>query len=100
MHILSPQPCVLADAVKEANAIINPGYEVEVLVDAIGPGSFRAKVKAVYKGLQNLFSSANLKSIVLGVVASYIYQVTISPDTKIQVNVDSNHVVIEQGIKR
>ncbi len=87
----------LADAVKEANIIINPGYEVEVLVDAIGPGSFRARIKAVYKGLQNLFSGADLRAIVLGVVASYVYQITLAPDIKIQVNVGEKQVVVEQG---
>lgn len=87
----------LADAVKEANIIINPGYEVEVLVDAIGPGSFRARIKAIYKGLQNLFSGADLRAIVLGVVASYVYQITLAPDIKIQVNVGEKQVVVEQG---
>lgn len=87
----------LADAVKEANIIINPGYEIEVLVDAIGPGSFRARIKAVYKGLQNLFSGSDLKAIVLGVVASYVYQITLAPDIIVQVNVGEKQVVVEQG---
>lgn len=87
----------LADAVKEANIIINPGYEIEVLVDVIGPGSFRARIKAIYRGLQNLFSGSDLKAIVLGVVASYVYQITLAPDIKIQINVGEKQVVIEQG---
>lgn len=87
----------LADAVKEANTIINPGYEVEVVVEAIGPGSFRAKVRTIYKGLENLFSTENLKAIVIGVVSAYVYQVTLAPDAKINVVVDEKHVIIEQG---
>lgn len=51
----------LADAIKEANSIINPGYEVEVVVEAIGPGSFRATIKTLAKGLDNLFTKENIK---------------------------------------
>ena len=35
----------LADAVREANATVNPGYRVEVVVEALSPGSFKATVK-------------------------------------------------------
>ncbi len=90
----------LADAVKEANTIVNPGYEVEVVVEAIGPGSFRAKVRTIYKGLENLFSKENLKAIAIGVVSAYVYQVTLAPDVKINVVVDDEHVIIEQGNQR
>jgi len=75
----------IADAIKEANAVINPGYEVEVLVEAFGEGSFRAKVKTAYKGLKNLFNSNKLESIAIGVLASFIYQHTLAPDTDVKV---------------
>jgi hypothetical protein len=44
----------LADAAKAANAQLNPGYEVEIVVEALGPGSFRAKIRAFYKKNRNL----------------------------------------------
>src|SRR5690554_1179817 len=40
----------IADAVKAANDVLNPGYDVEVLVEAFGEGSFRAKITTVFKG--------------------------------------------------
>jgi len=89
----------IADAIKEANAVINPGYEVEVLVEAFGEGSFRAKVKTAYKGLKNLFNSNKLESIAIGVLASFIYQHTLAPDTDVKVIVDETQVIIEQGDK-
>lgn len=55
----------LADAAKAANSTINPGYEIEVLVETLGGGSFRAKVRTIYRGAGNLFSPQDLKTIVL-----------------------------------
>ncbi|MEQ8407307.1 MAG: hypothetical protein RJS98_13765 [Rhodospirillaceae bacterium] len=89
----------LADAIKEANSIINPGYEVEVLVEAFGEGSFRAKVKTLYKGLNNLFNANRLEAIAIGIITSFIYQHTLAPDTDVKVTVDDTQVIIEQGDK-
>jgi len=64
----------VADAVKSANSLINPGYDVEVVVEAFGEGSFKVRVKTIFHGAQNLFSKENLKAIVLSVIAAYIYE--------------------------
>lgn len=90
----------LADAIKSANSIVNPGYEIEVVVEAIGPGSFRAKIKTVYSKLNNLWSSENLKPIVLGVIASFVYQHTLAPDNQVNVIVNDDSVIIEQNEKK
>jgi hypothetical protein len=45
----------VADAAKAANAAINPGYEIEVVVEALGPGSFKATVRTIYHEAGNLF---------------------------------------------
>lgn len=90
----------LADAIKEANSIINPGYEVEVLVEAFGEGSFRAKVKTAYKGLQNLFNSNRLEAIAIGIITSFIYQHTLAPDSDVKVIVNDTQVIIQQGDKQ
>ncbi|GGW96048.1 hypothetical protein [Alteromonas halophila] len=90
----------LADAIKEANSIINPGYEVEVLVEAFGEGSFRAKVKTVYKGLKNLFNSNRLEAIAIGIITSFIYQHTLAPDTDVKIIIDDSQVIIQQGDKQ
>ena len=90
----------IADAVKEANAVINPGYDVEVLVEAFGEGSFRAKVKTTYKAAGNIFSKNDLLAIALAVLASFIYEHTLSPDSDVTINVNSEEVIIEQGDKK
>lgn len=87
----------IADAVKEANNVLNPGYDVEVLVEAFGEGSFRAKIKTVFKGSGNIFSKDALKAVALSVLANFIYQHTLAPDSQVVVNVSDESVVIEQG---
>ncbi|MEW8071589.1 MAG: hypothetical protein AB2540_17950 [Candidatus Thiodiazotropha endolucinida] len=87
----------IADAVKSANSLINPGYNVEVVVEAFGTGSFKVKVKTLYEGAKNLFTADNLKQIALGVIAAYVYQHTLAPDVEVNVVVNENEVVIEQG---
>lgn len=99
-YTLASSLVFLADAIKEANSIINPGYDVEVLVEAFGEGSFRAKVKTTYKGLKNLFNVNRLEAIALGIIASFIYQYTLAPDTDVKVIVNDNQVIIEQGDKK
>lgn len=90
----------LADAAKAANAQINPGYEIEIVVEAFEPGSFRTKVRALYRGAGNLFTQQNLKAIVLGVIAAFVYDHTLAPDKDVVVNVSDTEVVIEQGDTR
>jgi hypothetical protein len=90
----------LADAAKAANAIINPGFEVEVVVEALASGSFKARVRTIYRGAANLFSGDSLKAIVLSVIAAFVYQHTLAPDTNVVVHVNENEVVIEQGDTR
>lgn len=51
----------LADAAKEANRIINPGYEIEVIVTALEGGSFKAVIKAVYKEVKTCSAQNQLE---------------------------------------
>jgi hypothetical protein len=90
----------IADAAKAANAVLNPGYDIEIVVDAFGPGSFKASIRAIYRKAENLFSQENLKTIVLSVIASFVYQHTLSPSTAVTVNVTGDEVVVVQGDTR
>jgi len=90
----------IADAARLANAQLNPGYEVEILVEALGAGSFRARIRSLYRGAENLFSKETLKAVVLGVIVNFVYQHTLAPDTDVNVIVNTNEVVIEQGETR
>ncbi len=87
----------IADAAKAANADINHGYDIEVVVEAIGPGSFRAFIRAIYKESGNLFSGESLRAIILAVVASFIYERSCAVEHPIKVEVYTKEVVIESG---
>ena len=88
-----------ADAARAANDFINPGYNIEVQVVALGDGSFKTKVKAVYEQSKNLFSKENLKIIVLGVIATFIYEHTLAPDMAVNVIMNDGSVIIKQDNK-
>ncbi len=90
----------LADAVKAANSLVNPGYDVEVVVEAFGEGSFKAKIRALYSGASNLFSTENLKAIAFSIIATYVYENTLAPDNDVNVTVNTDEVIVEQGGNR
>lgn len=90
----------IADAAKAANAAVNLGYDIEIVVEAIGPGSFRAFVRAVYKQAGNLFSSQNVKAVILSVVASFIYERTLAVNHPLTVEVRTDEVIVTNGTDR
>lgn len=89
----------LADAAKEANEQVNPGYEIEVVVEALSDGSFKAQIRAIYRAKGNLFSKQNLKAVVLGVITTFVYEQTLAPDKEIRVIVNTDEVIIQQEDK-
>lgn len=99
-YTLASTLVAFADAAKAANVSINPGYEIEILVEALGPGSFKAQIRAITKSAANLFTGDNVKNIVLGVIASFIFEYTLSPNKDVKVTVNTDEVVIEQGDKK
>jgi hypothetical protein len=90
----------IADAAKAANSALNLGYDIEIVVEAIGPGSFRAKIKAVYTASKNLFSREVVMSVVIGVIGNYIYERTLAVDDSVKVVVQTDEVIIERGDER
>lgn len=87
----------LADAVREANAIVNPGYKVEVVVEALSPGSFQATVRTVFTKAKNLFSHSAVQAVIWGVVSTHIYEKCIKTDAPPKITVSEEMVIIEVG---
>jgi hypothetical protein len=87
----------VADAAREANNVVNPGYEIEVVVTALADGSFKAVLKTVFKEIGNLFSKDTLKAIIIGIISTYIYEKALAPNRDVRVVVNEQTVVIEQG---
>jgi hypothetical protein len=90
----------LADAAKAANSSLNAGYDIEIVVEAIGPGSFRTQITAVYSNSKNLFSNQLVVGLVIGILGNYIYERTLSVEANISVEVKTDEVVIQRGNDR
>ena len=90
----------LADAAKAANSTLNVGCEIEIVVEAIGPGSFRALIRALYSSSRNLFANQIVMGLVIGVLGNYIYERTLSEDNKVTVEVKTDEVIIQKGNDR
>lgn len=90
----------LADAAKAANASVNPGHNIEIVVEALGEGSFRAKISAVYTAAGNLFSKQSLQAIVLSIIASFIYERTLAVHHDVTIEISADQVIIDRGDER
>jgi len=84
----------LANAIKEANSIINPGYSIEVVVERLEDGSFRAVIRAILKNAKNIFSSEAAKNIIYGVLAAWVYDHTFADNKQPIININDSSVEI------
>lgn len=87
----------LADAVRTANAAINPGYYVEVVVETLEDGSFQAVVRTIYEKTRDLLSNEAVKAIVYGIIATHIYEMVIKTDVPPKITASPELVIIEVG---
>jgi hypothetical protein len=99
-YTLASTLVAFADAAKAANTVINSGCDIEVVVEALGPGSFRAEVRALYSSTKNLLANQVILGVIIGVLGNYIYERTLSLDNKIAVEIHTDEVVIQRGNDR
>ncbi len=99
-YTLASTLVAFADAAKAANATLNAGSEIEIVVEALGPGSFRARIRTLYASSKNLFSNQLVVGLAIGVLGNYIYERTLAVDDKVIVEVKTDEVVIQRGDDR
>jgi hypothetical protein len=85
-----------ADTARAVNAVINPGQSIEIRLEAVGPGSFRAVIKRIQKGLGGFFSTG-AQTVFWGIIVALIYDKLIKADPESIIRVGPNEVVIERG---
>jgi len=90
----------LADAAKAAGRTLNSAVDVEIVVEALGHGSFKARISAIVRESGLFVKQQFLSGIIIGVLSSYIYDHTLAKKDKVEVHVDDNEVVIVQGNDR
>jgi hypothetical protein len=111
LYFQTPEPSVnayalaatlvaLADSAKAAARTLNSGVEVEIVVEALGSGSFRAKVTAVAREAGLFVKNQVITGIVIGVLASYVYDHTLGKKEPVQVIVQTGEVIVVSGNDR
>lgn len=88
----------MAGALQEVNRQLYPEVPMEVTIDAVGPGSFRARVKNKPKQQEGLFDAKDIVSgLVVGVILLTIQQAVAD---KPKITVSPEYVIVEDGHDR
>jgi hypothetical protein len=87
-----------ADTAYAISATIDPGQEIEIIVEATGPGSYRTVVRRLKKGFTGGVLSGIAATIFWNVVSNVIYDATLKgADPKPQIIINTNEVIIKHG---
>ena len=74
------------------------GEAIELRLEALGPGSFRARVKELRRGLGRLLGGATTH-VLIPVLVAFLYENYVNPE-ELNVTISDDHVVIERGSDR
>lgn len=99
-YALASTLVALSDAAKAASRTLNSTIDIEIVVEALGSGSFRARITAIAKAAGIFASQQLLAGVVIGVVANYTYDHTLAKKDKVEVIVNTDEVIITQGEDR
>ncbi len=99
-YALAATLVALADSAKAAARTLNSGVEIEIVVEALNSGSFRAKVTAVAREAGLFVKTQLVTGVVIGVLASYVYDHTLAKKEPVQVIVQTDEVVVVRGNDR
>ena len=100
VYALATALVALADAAKAANRRLNPaGIDIEIVVEALASGSFRAKIAAIMRE-SGLFTPQAVATLILGVLSTYIYEHTLAKHDVVNVQVMTDEVIVTQGETR
>lgn len=82
-----------ADTVRAVNHALNPQQGIEVRLEALAPGSFRAVVSRIPKGLGGFFSRG-MESIFWMIIGGLIYDNLVRRDPGVSITVNTHEVII------
>ena len=88
----------ISEAMREINKQINGAFSIEITIEGVGPGSFRAKITTKLKSLGGLLAR-DVKTVIISVVSSYIF-LGLHPDTPQQIIVNDDSVIVVRGNDR
>jgi hypothetical protein len=89
----------LSDAFQEINNQVNPGYSLELRLEAVAEGSFMARVREIPKSLRDAFKwSAN--AVIMPILVTLFYDGVIKKDDNTKIIINTNEVIIQKGDDR
>jgi hypothetical protein len=87
-----------ADTAYAVNETIDPGQEIEIIVEGTGPGSYRTVIRKLKKGFAGGVLSGIAGTILWNVVSNVIYDATLKAvDPKPQIIINTTEVIIKHG---
>ena len=89
------------DAIREINKQLFPDSPIEIVIDAVGMGSFRARVRTGAKKVSGLFKAqvaAVASGVAIGVLTNLVYDKIFS--SPIQVITQDDSVIVQHGADR
>lgn len=89
----------LSNSIKCADSYINYGFDVELIIEALGRGSFKVSTRVFRRTLHNIFSEKNIKALVIGIISSAIWY-HLQPNEKITITTNNDEYVVERGNER
>lgn len=88
----------ISDSMRAVNAHANPGYAIELRLEAVADGSFQAKVREHAKSVKDALKFAGV-NLVLPIFVSWFYTHVIDPE-HVEITVNTDEVVIQKGQDR
>lgn len=86
----------ISDVFREINGQVNAGFALEMRLEALSEGSFKARISGTSKTLKSLFSMTS-KNVILPILVAFLYD-EINSGENIIINADE--VIIERGDDR
>ena len=89
----------LSEALLELNRQISPNLSIEITIEGIGPGSFRAKIGAKLKSLASFFAP-DARELLISLLATFIYTRILDRPSPPQIIVNDKSVIVVSGPDR
>lgn len=84
-----------ADMARAISATVEPGSDIELVVEAVGTGSFRVRIRRIKKDYGGLI--AVVGAVFWGIVSNYIYDNYVKDDPPPQITVEKDGTVVKTG---
>jgi hypothetical protein len=89
----------LSDAFQEINAQVNPGYSLELRLEAVAEGSFKARVREIPKSIKDAFTWGS-NVVIMPILVTVFYESILKPDDSTKIIVNTTEVVFQTGNDR